>query len=221
MNSEGVNQFIHYLKDPNDPDKIIGQETTNRPVGADKTTQGRMNPTWTLGWNNNFSYGNWEANLLFTAMLGMDRLNLLRCSMAQASVPTLHDGWFKSFDYLKENGGNTANAVYPSRSNPDNYNPQGDSNRWLEDAKFLRLRNISISYRIPKSVLKFADLRVSAGAENVFILTKYTGLDPETYNTQMTADPNNPSYMADTHGGQDLGSFPLPRIITFGLRFDF
>jgi outer membrane receptor protein involved in Fe transport len=89
----------------------------------------------------------------------------------------------------------------------------------LEDAKFLRLRNISISYRIPKSVLKFADLRISAGAENLFIRTKYTGLDPETYNTQM--DPNNTAYMADTHGGQDLGSFPLPRIITFGLRFDF
>jgi hypothetical protein len=216
MDNEGVSQYNHYLRDANG--NITGVEVTNAPVTADKTIQGNMNPTWTLGWNNNFSYGNWEANFLFTAMLGMDRLNLLRYQMAQASVPTLSEAWYKSYDYLKDNGGNTANAQYASRSNPSNRN-LSDNNKWLENASFLRLRNISLAYRIPKSVLKFADLRISANVQNLFLITKYKGLDPETQNTQM--NPNDPAYAVDAHGGIDLGSFPIPRTFTFGLRFDF
>jgi hypothetical protein len=210
MDSEGVNQYL----------KADGTKT-NIPATADKTVQGQVNPSWTLGWNNNFSYGNWEANFLFTSLLGFDRLNLLRAIMSTnytsvlSAIPTLSDGWYKSYDYLKANGGDTSKAEFATRSNPNNRNQQGDTNKFLERADFLRLRNLSIAYRIPRNVMRFADVRVSASAQNLLLITKYKGLDPETSNSYNAANT------VDAHGGQDLGTFPNPRVFTLGLRIDF
>ena len=50
--------------------------------------------------------------------------------------------------------------------------------KWLENAAFLKLRNISLSYDIPKDWVKFADIQLSVSGQNVLTLTKYTGMDP-------------------------------------------
>ncbi len=49
---------------------------------------------------------------------------------------------------------------------------------WLEDASFIKLKNISLSYRIPRRVLKFASVQLSVSAQDLFTITRYKGMDP-------------------------------------------
>ena len=96
-------------------------------------------------------------------------------------------------------------AEYPNYKNGNvRYHVNGE--KWLENAAFLKLRNISLSYDIPKDWVKFADIQLSVSGQNVLTLTKYTGMDPEVY---------------DSYEGVDQGAYPLPRTFTFGARFTF
>ena len=77
---------------------------------------------------------------------------------------------------------------------------------WLEDASFLKLKNISLSYRIPRRVAKFASIELSVSAQDVFTLTGYKGMDPEVY---------------AGYEGLDYGAYPVPRTVTFGAKLTF
>ena len=80
------------------------------------------------------------------------------------------DAYYKSWDKVA----NKADAVYASHKNSDNRN-YPDSDFWLEDASFVKLKNISLTYNIPKKITKVADIQLSVSAQNLFTLTKYTG----------------------------------------------
>ena len=54
----------------------------------------------------------------------------------------------------------------------------GNSDKWLENADYFRCENISIGYTFPRSVLKFADLRLTLSCQNLFTITSYKGMDP-------------------------------------------
>jgi outer membrane receptor protein involved in Fe transport len=195
--------------------KADGTETTN-PETDDKVLMGNANPAWQFGWNNMVYWGNWEANVFISAVTGVNRINLLRSFIMNAAMPTAREGYLNSWDYLSAHGGNTADAEYSSRLNTESKR-RGDSSQWLEDAKFLRLKNVSIAYRIPRKIVKFADIRLSVSAQNLFVLTPYKGLDPESLNALMGTAVDN----IDLNNGMDIGSFPQPRTFTFGLKLDF
>ncbi len=84
------------------------------------------------------------------------------------------------------------------------YNNQYQSDMYIENASFFRLDNINVGYYVGK-VFGNASLSLNAGINNVFVITKYTGLDPE--NSSST--------------GVDNTIYPRPKIYTFGLNFDF
>ena len=94
-----------------------------------------------------------DAECLFNAATGYDRLNISRfmaASMTGVSrFITLRDAYFKGWDHVA----NKADALYPSLTNTDNKS-YANSDFWLEDASFIKLKNISLSYRIPRRVLK-------------------------------------------------------------------
>jgi len=215
INAEGLYEYNQYDEDTG---KIIGKTTD--PQNKDKIMTGNANPALTYGWNNMFNFGNWEVNLILQGVLGVDRLNMMRSAMVSSSIPVIWDGWYKNWDYLKNHGGNIADAVYQSKTNPDRKRDFGDSKMYLEDASYLRVKNLSVAYRLPKSKVKFADVRLSLSAQNLFTFTKYSGLDPETLNIYNGGgfDTND---IIDFNNGLDMGAFPLPRTWTVGVRFDF
>ncbi|GHU70704.1 hypothetical protein FACS189413_11410 [Bacteroidia bacterium] len=169
LDANGIAQF--YVAD--------GTLTTTPDQEKDKYYMGNANPSWSFGWNNMFYYGNWEASFFFNVALGMKRLNMIDYFTSMAlEVPVTKDGWYKSWDYLNEMGGDLSAAVYQARKDNPNRATTSDSDRWLEDASYLRLKNVSIAYRFPKKWLKFADVRLSLSAQNLLTITGYKGLDP-------------------------------------------
>ena len=130
--------------------KADGSLTTN-PTSDDLVVKGQASPKWTVGWNNTVTWKNWTLNVFFNAATGYDRLNISRfmaASMTGVSrFVTLRDAYFKGWDHVA----NKADALYPSLTNTDNKS-YANSDFWLEDASFIKLKNISLSYRIPRRV---------------------------------------------------------------------
>jgi hypothetical protein len=88
------------------------------------------------------------------------------------------------------------------------------STRYLENADFLRVRNITLGYTFPKKVvskLTLQSLRLYATVNNLYCLTKYDGFDPEI--------AINPYYAY--YRGYDTGSVPQSRSFIFGLNVSF
>lgn len=113
--------------------------------------------------------------------------------------------------------------------------PKGLQNQfstyWVEDGSYLRVKNIRLSYTLPQSLFRgvpaLKAVRAYVNAENVFLFSKYTNYDPE--NTTYNATAYSPTATAATTAafptgaflGVDYGSYPVPRVITIGIKADF
>jgi TonB-linked SusC/RagA family outer membrane protein len=90
-----------------------------------------------------------------------------------------------------------------------------NSSRWVYDASYLKLRNISLTYHLPRNLImsrwKMSNLEVYVSGQNLFTITKYPGYDPEVQNVITT------NFIA----GLENGVIPVPRSYTFGLRASF
>ncbi len=197
FNSEGANLY----------ERQSDGSLTTSPTADDLTVTGQAEPKWTFGWNNTVSWKNWDLNIFINAAVGQDRLNMSRFGLASMvgkyRFISLADAYNQGWDKVD----NKADALFASHSNPDNKN-YGDSDFWLEDASFMKLKNISLSYTFPRQVTKIADIKLSVSAQNLYTLTKYTGMDPEVYSSGF-------------YNGVDLGAYPVPRTITFGMKLNF
>ena len=184
--------------------KADGSLTTS-PTSDDLVVKGQASPKWTMGWNNTISWKNWTVNIFFNAATGYNRLNISRYTAASMTgnsrFVTLRDAYFKGWDHVS----NKAEAAYPSLTNTESKN-YANSDFWLEDASFVKLKNVSISYRIPRRVAKFASIQLSVSAQDLFTITRYKGMDPEVYTS---------------YDGLDYGAYPIPRTITFGAKIRF
>jgi len=185
-------------------EKANGDLTTN-PAAEDLYVTGQGFPKWTFGFNNMFSWKNWTASIFFNGAAGVDRLNLTRFALASQTgrfrFISLRDSYYKGWDKVE----NKSKAEYPSHTNPDT-KYYGNSDNWLENASFLKLKNISIAYTIPKHITQYFDIQVSVSAQNLFTITGYKGLDPEGYNS---------------YSGIDQGVYPVPRTFSFGAKLTF
>jgi hypothetical protein len=89
------------------------------------------------------------------------------------------------------------------------------SSRWVEDGSYLRMKNITLTYTLPESLLnsmRVNRLSVYATATNLFTITKYTGYDPEVS-----------SFNAGGAGGMgvDLSNYPTAKAFIFGINLTF
>ncbi len=179
--------------------------TTTAPTSDDLVIKGNASPKWTLGWNNTLTWRRWSLNVFFNAALDFDRLNISRYTTASMSggsrFITLRDAYFKGWDYVQDK----SEAIYPSVKNTEN-KVFANSDFWLEDASFIKLKNISLSYYLPKRVTKFAGIKFSLSAQDLCTITRYSGMDPEVYSS---------------YDGLDYGAYPVPRMYTFAVQFRF
>ena len=113
------------------------------------------------------------------------------------------------------NGRNVISSVVTSGEAPGTEAPV--STRFLESGDFVRLQSLSVGYDIPlkdKTYLK--SIRLSLTGQNLFLITGYSGLDPEiTTNTGTTGVNGIPSV------GIDYAAYPRPRIISGGINITF
>lgn len=190
-------------------------------TSADQKYLGSSIPKIQLGFNNNFSYGNFDMNIFFTGTFGNKVLNALRIN---GENPNASYGYLKVLkDYAKleliDPNGSSAdvNNVYVTNPNTtivgvrnDNSNANNRfSDLYLEDGSYIRCKNITIGYNFPDRILKklhIGSLRMYVSESNAFLITKYKGLDPEVGSW-------NP-----LQAGIDGGTYPQARVFTFGVN---
>ena len=181
-----------------------GGKTRTPDADKDRFVLGRSNPDVTVGWNNTINYKNWEFNAFFNAAFGAKRLNLVRFTMNTSVGASM---FVTDNEYFSEVG-----KTMPSLDAAGN-KAYGNSDKWLENANYLRCENVSVAYTLPRKLTKFADVRLSLSAQNLFTLTGYKGMDP--------AGAAFSEHNVDNNNGIDMGAYPNPRTFTFGVRLNF
>jgi len=102
----------------------------------------------------------------------------------------------------------------------DNGNWTRFTDRWVEDGSYIKLKNISLGYNLPSSLISkqsfIKEVRFVASAQNLFTLTHYTGYDPE-----VGAYVGNNASSANQAIGIDNGRYPLTQVYTFNITVNF
>lgn len=185
----------------------------------DQTFLGSPIPKCQLGFNNTFSYKNFDLNIFFAASVGNKVYNQLRIN---GEYPGTSYGYLRALmGYAKltliDPNGSATDIDNIKVTNPDtrivgirndNTNDNNrNSDKFVEDGSFLRCKNISIGYTLPESLISKASikyLRVYFNVSNAFIITNYKGMDPEIGSW----DPLT--------AGVDNGYYPQARVFTIG-----
>lgn len=196
------------------------EDVDNDGVYNDKDWQiiGHALPKTSLGWNNTFNYKALSLNIFFQGLYGMDKLNY---SYAYGMLGST-DAKEVIFEDIKNRyipGVNETSDIPAFSSAPSNSFTQ--SSRFIESAGFLRLKNLSLSYGLPKTSMRnIAGIRVFASATNLLTFTKYKGIDPEA-NSNSVSGVGWEGYGADAQQGIDFGAYPNSKVYTVGLNLSF
>jgi TonB-linked SusC/RagA family outer membrane protein len=153
--------------------------------------------TWSI--NTSFRYRNFDLNIFVEAVNG----NLIYNNTANSIgiVGNLYNA-NNTFPFTVETG--------ESRRNSMRF-----SDRFLEDGSHIRLNNVTLGYNLPLSKISWiSNLRLYVSGSNLFVLTDYTGYDPDVSNTPGKFDKFNSI-------GIDNSSYPKPRTYLFGLSLTF
>jgi TonB-dependent starch-binding outer membrane protein SusC len=166
---------------------------------------------WETGLLLNFGYKNFSLNMQWYAVVGNELYNRPRYNVDRMDQNT-------NF----RQGANFWTAQNPSTEWPRaaigapdqgiQYNVLPQSDRWLEDGSYLRLRNIEIAYMLSKKTLsrvRMKESRIFISGQNLLTFTKYKGLDPDITGVNIF------------ERGLDNGQYPALRIIAAGIRFGF
>ena len=205
-NSEGV--------DPATGDLIF---TDNDGVAgitpSDKQAIGNPMPDFTYGFINEFSYKNWDLNVVIDGVYGNDIYNAGKQNLQAMRFPEN-----QSADIVTRwrNPGDISDIPRAIATDP---NGNADINsRWVEDGSYLRVRDISLSYNFENNFtekLKVSGLSIYANLKNWFTFTDYSGYSPEVNRSLGGVDS-----VALTQG-VDYGSYPQAKTFSIGLNIEF
>jgi TonB-dependent starch-binding outer membrane protein SusC len=176
---------------------------------SDKTIIGDPNPIHIGGFNNNFTYKNFDLGVFLQWSYGNDILNANRIVFESA----YKYGYNQWASYVDRWSPNNPNSKIPGAVAAHSAALQSYSDRVVEDGSFLRLKTVSLGYTFPKSILKkmaMKSLRVYSSAQNLYTITGYSGYDPEVSVRRTALTP-----------GFDFSAYPRARTITFGLNASF
>lgn len=177
----------------------------------DRTIIGNANPDFIFGLTNTFAWKNFDLSVFFQGVVGNDLLNMTRMNLE----------WTRTTDALKRWTPENTNTDIPR--NGFYYSPYGGyiNSHFIENASFLRLKNITLGYTIPfKKVI--SSCRIYFSAENLFTVTNYSGMDPEVDTAgYQTAKNGGSNQSANAGAGLDFNSYPGLRTFTFGLNISF
>jgi TonB-dependent starch-binding outer membrane protein SusC len=183
---------------------VNGDGTINQ---SDYLPIGNGIPTMTWGFINDLSYGNFTLNFMFAGQSG-----------SQIFSQTIAYTWGQAPGTRNATPQEATQMWTPTNeTNVPAFSTTGiwptNSSRFVYDADFVKLKNLSLTYSIPQSILGKASIRsldVYISGQNLFTITKYPGYDPELTNAQ--------SAMTQ---GVEMGVIPNPRTYTIGFRVGF
>ena len=204
----------------------------------DKTFLGNGLPAFTFGWNNTWTYKQWNLSLFLYGSVGNKVFHWMRRYMdepskvnSKATNKFLQTNDYAQWAYYDGNAGNeniwnvyVAPGANDSETRIDNlhgnYNSR-ISDRYVEDASYLRIKNITLTYNFPKKMIKplyLQSLRLSANVQNLYTFTRYTGYDPEVGSQNGQYSMSGQSMLMY---GVDTGRVPVPRSFIFGVEATF
>lgn len=151
-NDSGVSQFV----------AADGSLTTTPIVGKDYHYMGSSQPKLLMGWNNNFKYGNFDLNVFIRGAFGNKIFNATRA------------------DLFRPNTAQYTNIlVEAANESVADINAYAYSSRFIESGSFVRFDNATLGYTFRKLGPFVKNLRVYSSVNNLFVITKYKGVDPE------------------------------------------
>ncbi|MFD2524046.1 SusC/RagA family TonB-linked outer membrane protein [Emticicia soli] len=201
---------LFYKNTPN-PDGSLSRETTNVYSQAQRVVVGSPLPKWIGGVTNTFSYKGIELSVFFNGVFG-NKLNFYGV------------GRFSSANGRYEDNQTVNQLAAWTPENPNTNVPQArlffnngaqPSSRFIEDGSFVRLRNVTLAYNLPKSVIskvKLSNVRLYVTGQNLLTFTKYSGWDPEV---------NADDIVSNIAIGYDFYTTPQARVIMGGLNISF
>ncbi len=190
-----------------------------RITPADRTFIGSPHPKFIMGFNFNIAYKNFDFTAFLYLKAGGQIANYTRywtdfnTFQGNRTRRILYNSW------TPEN----KNAMLPRVTSNDAVSGQVPVNYYIEPGGYLRMRNLQLGYTIPKAVtdrFSIDRIRIYAQAQNLFTITKYTGLDPEI-TTNNTGRNDYTRRFADRNLGVDVGNYPTPKGFLFGLNVGF
>lgn len=157
---------------------------------------GCAQPDLTFGLGTNLQYKNWTLSLNFRGSIGNDVYNCTANNLAYLSnLP----------------GRNVLKEAVTSGVNRDQAKVY--SSRFIEDGSFVRLDNLSLGYNFSLPKLYISNARVFVSAQNLFVITGYSGADPEV-NSEISRTGVAPL-------GVDYLSYPKARTFSMGINLSF
>lgn len=205
---------------PGDP-KYTDVNKDGKITTSDIKVIGNSMPDFIFGWSNRLTFKSFEMTILIQGTKGNNIFNQgrirLEGSASEGTSTRLLDRWspenqntdVPAFidEVTRRNAGLSSKIQLGSGDN-------GRLSRWVEDGSYARLKNVTLAYNIPKSLLTkigLAKVRTFVSGTNLLTLTKYTGYDPE-----VSAYNGN-----DAQIGVDLSNYPTAKTITFGIEVSF
>lgn len=196
----------------------------------DKTYIGNPWPKLFGGFTNTFSYKGFDLSILVTGTFGNDIYNFIAWENSNPNNINLgRNMMLTALDYAKVRTDASGKTYL---LNPETNVPRiitgADVNgtyaritdKYVEDGSYLRLKNVSLSYTIPQSLISkqkvVRGVRATIGAQNLATITGYSGFDPEV-GAYVGRDASNSNQAI----GLDYGRYPLTPIYTFSLNLNF
>ena len=207
----------------------------------DQTNIGSPLPKFTFGWTNSFRYKNVDLTVFLNGTYGNKVLNYNMMGQGYNGLVHMNSTWTNQHVSVQDRArlvvidaqktyddgtmwydditnvkvANTGTKT-PRPSIQDPNDNDRLSTRYIEDGSYLRIKNITLGYTFPKSVLqkaKIDNVRVYMNIQNLYTFTKYTGFDPEV--GASTQDSSGLTF------GVDNGRYPSPMTCSFGLNITF
>lgn len=202
----------------------------NKITAEDETFIGNPWPKLFGGFTNNFSYKGFDLSILVTATFGNDIYNML--SMVNSKLGRFYTSRnvmaeVTNYARLEDQGGkviilnpgtNVPRITGNQIPNDNNYNVI--SSKWVEDGSFVRVKNISLGYNVPASVISKQKLvrgiKAAISVQNLLTFTDYKGYDPEV-GASVGGNVNAQNQAI----GLDYGRYPLTPIYSLSVGINF
>ncbi|WP_229253753.1 TonB-dependent receptor [Dyadobacter sp. NIV53] len=180
--------------------KFVDENGDGKIDDLDRVYMGNAFPKITYGFTTNLTWKGFDASIFFQGVGGVKLFHAFKQSTLNGAEQG-YNRWDKILDAWSET--NTGSDIPKIRANDPNRNFQTNSDWFLENGNYVRLKNLMIGYtfnKLPKNM----NLRIYLSGDNLLTFTKYSGMDPEVGGV-----------------GLDGGQYPVSRIYSAGLRLKF
>lgn len=218
LHTNFVNQYAGVNAATGRPMWWVGEDRISYAPGAQGsasyTPHGRGNrlSDYFGGLNNKFTYKNLVVDIFIQYDMGRELYNSTNVRMYR-NGEAIHNSSERAYDERWLAPGQVTAFPRPINGGiePLSISGTSTSTRFLEDASYIRFKQIALNYKFsPRSISswKLSRLEVYAQAVNLFTITKWTGYDPEFY-------------IDDSNFGSNVGQIPMSRVVTMGVRAGF